>query len=132
MNRRDFLSTSAASAAAPHLLREIPMGKDRKLKKSLKKLADVGDSPAKQLAEAMKSGDLKEAEKAIRDLADKLKNGKLTNTEKKALAKDLQKIADQLDKMAQEHEKEKQEPAGISLYADGTRIRTVCHELRKR
>jgi len=89
--------------------RQKQLGGTNELKKNFKKLSDVGKSPAKQLAEAMKSGDLEEAQKAIKNLADKLKKGQLSETEKKKLAKDLKNIADQLNKMADQHEKAKQE-----------------------
>ena len=85
------------------------MGDKNKLKESLNKLKDVNEGPAKQLAEALSEGDMKEAQKAIKNLADKLKNGKLSETEKKKLAKDMKQMAEQLVKMADKHKKAKQE-----------------------
>lgn len=88
--------------------RQKELGGSNEMKESLKKMQSVGKGPAKQLAEAMKSGDMKEAQKAVKDLAQKLKSGKLSETEKKQLAKDLQEMAKQVKQMVKEHEAAKQ------------------------
>ena len=89
--------------------RQEKIGGAAEMKESLKRLSQINKGPAKQIAEAMKSGDLKQAQKAIKELAEKLKSGKLSETEKKQLAKDLQQLADQIKKMAEKHEQKKQE-----------------------
>ncbi len=79
------------------------------LKKALKKLDQVAKGPAKQLEQAMKSGNFDQAQKAIKELADKLKSGKLSDVEKKKLAKDLKDLADQMKDAAKKQEQEKKE-----------------------
>jgi uncharacterized phage infection (PIP) family protein YhgE len=88
--------------------RQKELGGADELKESLKKLNTVSKGPAKQIAEAMKSGDLDEAKKAIKELAEKLKSGKLSETEKQQLAKDLKELAKQLQQMVEEQQQAKE------------------------
>jgi hypothetical protein len=87
--------------------RRKELGSSKELKENLNKLKDAGSGPAKELAEAMSKGDMKEAVKAIKELADKLKEGKLNDIERKKLAKDLENMAKELKKIAERHEQEK-------------------------
>ena len=89
--------------------RQKELGGKEELEESLNKLKDVSSGPAKQIADAMSKGDMQEAQKAIKDLVDKLKEGKLNEIEKKQLAKDLEAMAKQLQEIAKKHEQEKQE-----------------------
>ena len=84
------------------------MGSSKDFKNALNKLKDVGEGPAKKLADAMQDGDLNAAKKAIKDLAKKLQNGKMTKAEKERLAKDLQEMAKQLKNIAQQQAEKKQ------------------------
>ena len=87
--------------------RQKELGNSQDLKESLNKLKDVGSGPAKQLADAMSKGDMPEAQKAIKELAEKLREGKLNDIEKKKLAKDLDAMAKELEKMVEQHQQEK-------------------------
>ena len=84
------------------------MGSSKDFKNALNKLKDVGEGPAKKLADAMQEGDLNAAKKAIKDLAEKLKKGKMTKAEKERLAKDLKEMAKQLKNIAQQQDEKKQ------------------------
>ncbi len=88
--------------------RQQSLGSSKELKASLNRLKDVGTGIAKKVADAMAKGDLKQAQEALKDLADKLKSGKLSQQKKKQLAKDLDALAKQLKKIADQHEEEKQ------------------------
>lgn len=88
--------------------RQQQLGDADQLKESLKKLSSVSKGPAKQIAEAMKSGDFEEAKKAVKELAEKLKSGKLSETEKQQLAKDLKELAKQLQQMAEQQQQAKE------------------------
>ena len=85
--------------------REVGNSKD--LRESLNKLKDVGSGPAKELANAMSEGDMEAAKKVIKELADKLKAGKLNKIEMKKLAKDMEDMAKQLQKIADKHAADK-------------------------
>ena len=79
------------------------------MKQNLERLKDAAQGPAQKLAEAMADGDFEMAKKIVKDLAAKLKAGKLTELEKKNLAKDLQNLAEQAQKMIADHEQAKQD-----------------------
>lgn len=85
------------------------LGSSQDFKAALNKLKDIGDGPAKKLSDAMREGDMKAAQKAIKDLAEKLKNGKMTKADKQRLAKDIQQMAKQLKVMADQQGQKKQE-----------------------
>ncbi len=87
--------------------RQRELGSKDELEESLNRLKDVSSGPAKQLADAMSKGDMKQAQQAIKELADKLKAGKLNEIEKKKLAKDLEQMAKELKNMLERHEQEK-------------------------
>ena len=87
--------------------RQKELGNSKDLKENLNKLKDVSSGPGKQLADAMSKGDMPQAQKAIKELADKLREGKLNDIEKKQLAKDLEGLAKELKKMVEQHQAEK-------------------------
>ncbi len=87
--------------------RQQQLGGSQDLKKSLQKLKDVGTGPAKKIAEAMSKGDMKMAAKAVKDLAEKLKSGKLTESQRKKLAKDIKALAKEFGKFKKQHESKK-------------------------
>ncbi len=88
--------------------RQQELGTREELEQSLNNLKDLSSGPAKELADAMSKGDLDQAKQAIKELADKLKAGKLSEVEKKKLANDLEAMAKELQKMADKHAQEKQ------------------------
>lgn len=87
--------------------RQSELGDSKEMRENLNKLKDLASGKAKKFSEALSKGDLESAKKAIKELADKLKEGKLNKVEMKKLAKDLKKMADELNKIAQKHEAEK-------------------------
>lgn len=89
--------------------RQRKMGSTQSFKDALNKLKDVGNSPAKQLADAMKQGDMMAAKKAIRNLAKRLQDGDLTKDEQRKLKKDLEKMAEQMKGLAEAQRQKKEE-----------------------
>ncbi len=85
------------------------LGSSQDFKAALNKLKDIGQGPAKKLADAMQQGDMKTAQAAIKDLAKKLNNGEMTKVEKERLAKDLKQMAKQLQNVADQQAEKKRE-----------------------
>ena len=85
------------------------LGSSKDLREALNKLKDVGNGPAQKLGEAMKSGDMAAAKKAIEDLAKRLKDGKLTKAEKERLKNDLEQMAKQMKAIADAQQQKKDE-----------------------
>ena len=89
--------------------RQKELGGSKSLKDSLNKLKDVGNGPAKKVAEAMSKGDMKMAAKAVKDLAEKLKSGKMSEAEKKKLANDIKQLAKEFEKIQKQHNAKKEQ-----------------------
>ena len=87
--------------------RRKQLGGSKDLKNSLQKLKDVGNGPAKKVAEAMAKGDMKMAAKAVKNLAEKLKSGKMSDAEKKKLANDIKQLAKEFQKIQKQHQAKK-------------------------
>ena len=87
--------------------RQNKLGSTKSFKDALNKLKDIGNGPAKQLADAMRKGDMVAAKKAIQNLAKRLKDGKLTKDEQARLKKDLKKMAEQMKAMAKAQRQKK-------------------------
>jgi hypothetical protein len=80
--------------------RREKLGGNEELKKQLAGMKDLGRGPADKMAEAMKSGDWDQAQQELKKLAEQLKTGKLSESDKKQLAEQLKKIQDQLQAAA--------------------------------
>ncbi|QEG20737.1 hypothetical protein [Mariniblastus fucicola] len=89
--------------------RQKELGGSKDLRESLNKLKDVGNGPAKKVAEAMSKGDMKMAAKAVKELAEKLKSGKMSEAEKKKLANDIKQLAKEFQKIQQQHKAKKEQ-----------------------
>ena len=89
--------------------RRKELGDSQSIKDQLQKMKDLSQGPAKKLTDALGEGEFEEAQKAIKELVEKLKKGELNQIEQKKLANDLQAMADQLQKMAEANEKKKEE-----------------------
>lgn len=89
--------------------RQKELGGSKDLKNSLQKLKDVGSGPAKKVAEAMAKGDMKMAAKAVKDLAEKLKSGKMSEAEKKKLANDIKQLAKEFEKIQKQNQAKKEQ-----------------------
>lgn len=84
--------------------RQEELGTD-KLKEQFEQMKNVPQGPADKMAQAMKDGNFKKAERELKKLAEKLKEGKLDDKEKADLQKQLAAMQDKLGKMADAHEK---------------------------
>ncbi len=89
--------------------RREELGDSQSIKDQLQKMKEVSQGPAKKLTDALSEGQFDEAQKAIKELVEKLKNGEMNKIEQQKLVKDLQAMADQLDKLAEANEQKKQD-----------------------
>jgi len=84
-------------------------GDSKEMKKNLNQLKKINDGPAEKISQAMNEGDFKEAKEAIKDLLERMKDGKLSAKEQKKLAKDLQQIAKEMKQMVDRQEQKKKD-----------------------
>lgn len=91
--------------------------KDQKLKQQLRQLERLAkkskDSPANKLQDALEKGDFKEAKEEAEKLRERLgekefEKGGLTEAEKKKLEEQLQNLQEQMDRLAQNKQKEEE------------------------
>ena len=75
------------------------------MEKAMKKLRTPKDGPAKELAEAMSSGDFQAARQALEELIEQVESGELTPEQQEQLAEQLKDLAQQLEQMAQQQQK---------------------------
>ena len=85
------------------------LGDVEALKKQLSKLAAPNDGVTKEFADALKKSDFKSAQTALKKLSDQLGDKKLSDKQKKQLAKDLSQMAEKMNEMAQQTEQKKQD-----------------------
>jgi hypothetical protein len=87
--------------------RRKQLGGKAGLQKQLENLKSLGNGPAEKAAQAMKQGDFKQAAEELNKLAEQLKNGKLDDTAKAELAKQLDAMKKQLADAAAAQEQAK-------------------------
>jgi len=76
--------------------RRQELGGAERMKKQLDKLKDVAKGPADKLAESLKEGDFGKAQEQMQKLKEDLKNGKLSDEDKKKLAQQMEQMKDAL------------------------------------
>ncbi len=79
------------------------------LKKELGKLKQIEKGPADKFAEALKEGDLGKAQEELKKLVEAAKKGELKEEDKKALAKQLEKIKEQIEQKKAQRDQVKKE-----------------------
>jgi hypothetical protein len=84
-------------------------GGAEELKKELGKLKEIEKGPADKFAEALKEGDLGKAQEELKKLVEAAKKGELKEDDKKALAKQLEKIKEQIEQKKQQRDQVKKE-----------------------
>ncbi len=77
------------------------------LKQEFGRLKDLSVGPGKQFAEALKEGDFKEAQKILKDLANKIQNEKLDEADLAKLAENLKELSQSVDQVIKKFEEEK-------------------------
>ncbi len=94
------------------LNREVEARRDKlgagELKKKLNKMTNMGKGPAEKFADALQKGDLGKAVEELNKLSKQIKEGNLTEEEKKALGKQLSKMSEKLKEMVEAQKQREQ------------------------
>jgi hypothetical protein len=89
--------------------RQKQLGSPEQVNRQLQQLKDLSTSgPAEQFAKDLAKGDYMKAANELKKLQEKLRDGKLTEAEKKALKEQLGEMSKQLQKLANLEERRKQ------------------------
>lgn len=101
--RRDAM---AKLTSAQERLDQMQNGAEAKgleaLREKMAMLKQPGPGPLESLSKALQNGEFGEAQKQLNELTEKLSKGELSEQDKKTLEKQLQDLAEQLEKLAEE------------------------------
>jgi len=89
--------------------RRDELGTPDQMKAALSKMEDMERGPASNVVKAMQKGDFAEAQKQVKELAEKMRDGKLTEKEQQQLKKQVEQIRDKLNDAAKKNEQAKQQ-----------------------
>jgi hypothetical protein len=88
--------------------RREQLGSSDQLKKAMSQMKSLQAGPAEEVSKSIAKGDFGKAQQVMKDLANKLKKGELSDREKQQLKKQIEQIKEQLEKAAQA-QKQKQD-----------------------
>lgn len=89
--------------------RRDELGTPDQMRQALAKIDDVQRGPAGEVVKAIQKGDFAEAEKQVKALAEKLRDGALTEQEQQELKKQIEALRDQLAQANEKHQQAKQQ-----------------------
>ncbi|WP_146532145.1 hypothetical protein [Rubripirellula reticaptiva] len=89
--------------------RREQLGSPDQMRRAMSQMKGLESGPGEKVAKSIEKGEFGKAEQAVKDLADKMRDGKLTSEEKEQLKKQVEQMAKVLEKNAEQHEKKKQE-----------------------
>ena len=89
--------------------RQKQVGTAEQIAKQLQQMKDMSNNgPADEFAKDMAKGDFEKAANELKNIAEKLKSGQMTEKEKKALADQLSEMKQQMQKLANMEQRKKQ------------------------
>ncbi|WP_182865479.1 hypothetical protein [Stieleria mannarensis] len=89
--------------------RRDQLGSNDQMRKAMAQMNSLQAGPADEAAKSIAKGDFGKAEQAMRKLAEKMKDGKLTDKEKEQLQKQVQQLKNQLEKKIAEQKRKQEE-----------------------
>jgi len=85
------------------------LGDSEKMKQQFNRLKNIEKGPAERITNALKEGDLRKALEQLRQLANKIKTGELSEEDTQKLADQLKQMKQKLEEMVEAHQEAKQE-----------------------
>lgn len=89
--------------------RKDRIGSPEQLRNALSQMKGIDGGPAQKIADQIQRGDFGKAAEELRSLAEKLKDGQLSDKEKEKLASQAKQLAQQMNAAVQQHEQKKQQ-----------------------
>ena len=104
--------------------RRQKLGSPDQMKKLMVSLKGMEAGPADKIAKQMEKGEFDKAKEMVKQLADKVRDGKLSAEEKKQLQQQIQKMKEQMQEASQEARTEKRRTAAKDRTSTQRRPRT--------
>lgn len=89
--------------------RKSELGSPDQMRKALAKMEGMDAGPAEKVAKALEKGDFGDAKEQVKELAEKLRDGSLTEDEKKQLTEQMKKMEEKINEAVEKHEQAKQQ-----------------------
>ena len=89
--------------------RREQLGSSEQMRKMMSQMKGIGSGPGEKIAKSIQRGDFSQAQKMVQDLAKKMRDGKLSEGEKKQLQKQVQQMADAMKDQLKKQEQKKKE-----------------------
>ncbi len=89
--------------------RREQLGSPDQMRRAMSQMKGLESGPADKIAKSIEKGEFGNAKDLVKQLASKMRDGKLSEEEKSQLKKQVSQMKEQLEKAVKEHEKKKQE-----------------------
>ncbi|MGB7343359.1 MAG: hypothetical protein WBD20_04060 [Pirellulaceae bacterium] len=89
--------------------RRSQLGSSESIRKAMSQMKGLESGPGDKVAKAMEQGEFGKAEDIVKDLANKMRDGKLSEKEKEQLKKQVDQMKKQMQAAVKKHEEQKQE-----------------------
>ncbi len=89
--------------------RREQLGSPEQMQRAIAQMKGLESGPGEKVAESIEKGEFGKANELVKDLAKKLKDGKLSDADKQQLAEQIQQMQEQLQQAAQEHQAKKEQ-----------------------
>ncbi len=113
LSRRNDMTKKDALIALNDIKKQLEerrqkLGSPDEMRKALSNLKDIEKGPGDKVAKAMEQGDFDKAQQEVDKLAEKLRDGSLTDAEKEQLKNQMQQMQEQIKAATEQHEQAKQ------------------------
>ena len=114
ITKREDLGRKEAMIAMNDLKKELEerrgqLGSSEQMRKALSQMKGLESGPAEKVAKSIEKGDFGQAKDIVKQLASKIRDGKLSEKEKEQLKKQIEQMKEQMKKAAREHEQKKKD-----------------------
>ncbi|NNE00399.1 MAG: hypothetical protein HKN47_24030, partial [Pirellulaceae bacterium] len=114
ITKRQDLNRKDAMIAMNDLKKQLDerrqeLGSSEQLRRAMSKMSGMESGPGEKVAKSIEQGNFGKAEEMVKQLANKMRDGKLSDQEKQQLKNQVEQMKNALKKAVEEHEQKKQE-----------------------
>jgi hypothetical protein len=114
ITKRDNLSRKDAMIAMNDLKKQLEerrqqLGSSEQMRRALSQMQGLESGPGEKVVKSIEKGNFGEAKEMAKQLASKMRDGKLSEQEKEQLKKQVEAMQKALEKAVEQHEKEKED-----------------------